>query len=139
MRKLALFLVALCIALPAAAERKQRFGSLDVHYSVFNSTFLQPEIAAANGLQRGPRTGVVNIAVLDAGKAREANISGQVRNLIGQSHTLEFRQVREGEAIYYLAQFDFDSREVLTFQLSVQTPGGVAHSLNFNQEMFPEE
>ena len=69
----------------------------------------------------------------------KASISGQVRNLIGQSRTLEFRQVREGEAIYYLAQFDFDSREVLTFQLSVQTPGGVAHSLNFNQEMFPEE
>jgi len=139
MRLLALFFLSLCLALPASAERKQSFGSLDVHYSVFNASFLQPQIAAANGLVRGPKQGVVNIALLDAGKAREASVTGTVRNLLGQSRTLEFKQVREGAAIYYLAQFRFDSREVLQFDLRVQTAGGPEHRLTFNQEMFPEE
>ena len=50
MRRLALVLIALCLSLPALAERKHSFGDLDVHYSAFNSGFLQPEIAAATGL-----------------------------------------------------------------------------------------
>ena len=52
MRRIALLLIALCLSLPAAAERKQRFGELEVHYIAFNSSFLQPEIAAANQLVR---------------------------------------------------------------------------------------
>lgn len=139
MRHLALFILTLCLALPAAAERKQSFGSLDVHYSIFNSSFLQPQVAAANGLVRGPKQGVVNIALLDAGKAREANVSGNVRNLLGQSRALEFKQIREAEAVYYIAQFRFDSREVLHFDFKVQTSGGPEHSFSVTQEMFPEE
>ena len=46
MRLVSLFL-CLLLSLPALAERKQSFGELDVHYSVFNSSFVQPEIAAA--------------------------------------------------------------------------------------------
>ncbi|MGY2498906.1 DUF4426 domain-containing protein, partial [Klebsiella pneumoniae] len=53
MRRIIPFLIALCLALPAAAERKQSFGDLDVHYSVFNSSFLQPDIASAAGLVLG--------------------------------------------------------------------------------------
>ena len=49
MRRIIPFLIALCLALPAAAERKQSFGDLDVHYSVFNSSFIQPDIASAAG------------------------------------------------------------------------------------------
>ena len=54
MRRIIPFLIALCMALPAAAERKQSFGDLDVHYSVFNSSFLQPDIAAAAGVLKNP-------------------------------------------------------------------------------------
>ena len=47
------YLLALCLSFMLAfavqAERKQSYGELDVHYSIFNSTFLQPEAAAAAG------------------------------------------------------------------------------------------
>lgn len=138
MRRIIPFLIALCLALPAAAERKQSFGDLDVHYSVFNSSFLQPDIAAAAGLTRSKTQGVVNIAVLKAGKASTAQVSGQVKNLLGQSTPLSFKQVTESGAIYYLAQFPFSSREVLNFTLEVQQ-GGNPHSFSFNQEMFPDQ
>lgn len=138
MRIFALFLLSLCLSLPAAAERKHSIGSLDIHYSVFNSSFLQPDTAAATGLIRSRGQGVVNIAVLDAGKPSAATVSGSVRNLLGQETTLSFRQIREGEAIYYLAQFPLSSREVLRFNIRVQQPDGPAQTFSFNQEVFPD-
>ncbi|WP_395505227.1 DUF4426 domain-containing protein [Ectopseudomonas hydrolytica] len=138
MRRIIPFLIALCLALPAAAERKQSFGDLDVHYSVFNSSFLQPDIASAAGLVRSKTQGVVNVAVLKAGKASTAQVSGQVKNLLGQSTALTFRQVTESGAIYYLAQFPFSSREILNFTLDVRQ-GDNTHRITFNQEMFPDD
>ena len=138
MRRIIPFLIALCLALPAAAERKQSFGDLDVHYSVFNSSFIHPDIASAAGLVRSKTQGVVNIAVLKAGKASTAQVSGQVKNLLGQSSALTFRQVTESGAIYYLAQFPFSSREILSFTLDVRQ-GDDAHRITFNQEMFPDD
>ena len=139
MRRIALLFIALCLSLPALAERKQSFGDLDVHYSAFNSGFLQPDIAAAAGLSRSKTQGVINISVLKAGKASNASVDGQVRNLLGQSYALKFKEVNEGEAIYYLAQFPFEDREMLRFTINVKAGDGVAHSFDFNQEFFPDE
>jgi len=138
MRRIALLFIALCLSLPALAERKQSFGDLDVHYSAFNSSFLQPEIAAAAGLSRGKKLGVLNISVLKAGQPAAAVVSGEVRNLLGQIRSLSFKQVSEGEAIYYLAQFPIEQQEMLRFSLKIQTDGGNTHSLDFNQELFPD-
>ncbi|HBX56455.1 DUF4426 domain-containing protein [Pseudomonas sp. UBA2684] len=139
MRRIALLFIALCLSLPALAERKQSFGDLDVHYIAFNSGFLQPDIAAANGLVRSKTQGVVNISVLKAGQPSNASVSGAVKNLLGRNYPLNFKQVKEGTAIYYLAQFPFESREVLRFTITVRASDGVAHSVDFNQEFFPDE
>lgn len=139
MTRIALLLMSLCLSLPALAEQKQSYGDLDVHYSAFNSGFLQPEIAAATGLVRSKTQGVVNVAVLKAGTASSAKISGTVKNLLGQSTALSFKEVKEGKAIYYLAQFPFEQRETLRFTLNVTAADGVPHSFDFNQEFFPDE
>ena len=138
MRRIALLFIALCLSLPAIAERKQSFGDLDVHYNAFNSSFLQPEIASAVGLSRSKTQGVVNISVLKTGQPTAARVSGEMRNLLGQIHSLRFKQVSEGEAIYYLAQFPIEQQEMLRFSLKIQTDGGNTHSLDFNQEFFPD-
>src|SRR5690606_29319387 len=138
MRRIIPFLIALCMALPAVAERKQSFGDLDVHYSVFNSSFLQPDIAGAAGLVRSKTQGGINVAVLKTGKPSAAVVGGEVKDLPGMSTALRLRQVSEGEAIYYLAQFPFKTREVLSFTLDVRQ-GDDAHRITFNQEMFPDD
>ncbi|WP_165670030.1 DUF4426 domain-containing protein [Metapseudomonas otitidis] len=139
MRRLIFCLFALCLSLPAVAERKQTFGELDVHYSAFNSGFLQPDIAAAAGLVRSKTQGVVNIAVLKTGKPSTAQVSGQVKDLLGKATPLTFRQVSEGGAIYYLVQFPFTQREMLKFTLTVQQGDGAPHTFTFDQEFFPDE
>lgn len=138
MRRLLTFLCALCLALPALAERKISFGELDVHYSAFNSSFLQPEIANAVGLPRSKTRGILNVAVLKAGQASHAKVSGQVTDLIGKSRPLDFREVNEGGAIYYLAQFPINQQEVLRFAIQVQAGEGSVNSFEFTQEVFPD-
>ena len=144
MRRLALFLISLCLALPVLAadaakpERKQDFGDVTVHYSAFTSSMLQPEIAAATGLIRSKNQGVLNIAVLKAGEPGMAVVSGTVKDLTGRSSPLSFKQIADKGAVYYIAQFKIDQAETLTFDLNIET-GGVSHKLSFNQEVFPGE
>jgi len=140
MRRLILPLLALCLSLPATAavERVHEFDGLDVHYSAFNSSFLQPEIASAAGITRDKNQGVLNISILKAGKAQTATVRAQVVNPVGQIRRLSFREVREGEAIYYLSQFPFD-RETLHFKVEVQSGGGPLNSFEFDQDFYPDE
>ncbi|AMK33372.1 DUF4426 domain-containing protein [Pseudomonas mosselii] len=142
MRRLALFLISLCLALPVLAadaakpERKEVFGDVTVHYSAFTSSMLQPPTAQATGLIRSKNQGVLNITVLKADKPSIAVVSGTVKDLTGRSSPLSFKQIKEQDAIYYLAQFEIQQPETVTFDINVET-GGVSHKLSFNQEVFP--
>ena len=139
MRRFVSLVFCLLLALPAVAERKQTFGELDVHYSVFNSSFLQPDVAAAVGLTRSKTVGVLNIAALKDGKGQAAKVSGTLKNLLGQTSELKFKQVLESGAVYYLAEFPLRQREMLTFSIQVQIGDAAPHTLTFNQEVFPDE
>ncbi|MDH0649287.1 DUF4426 domain-containing protein [Pseudomonas sp. GD03858] len=144
MRRLALFLISLCLALPVLAadaarpERKEVFGDVTVHYSAFTSSMLQPDIAAATGLTRSKNQGVLNIAVIKAGKPAMAVVSGTVKDLTGRSNPLSFKQITDQGAVYYIAQFKIEQAETVTFDLNIES-GGVSHPLSFNQEVFPGE
>ena len=138
MRFLTAFLLSLCFALPSWAEKKQSFGELDVHYSVFNSSFLQPDIAASVGLTRSKRLGVLNISTLYAGKPVVSRVSGEVKDLLGKRTPLTFTQVKEENAVYYLAQFPITGQEILQFYLDVQGPTGPTQRVQFKQEVFPD-
>ncbi|MEN5236449.1 MULTISPECIES: DUF4426 domain-containing protein [Pseudomonas] len=144
MRRLALFLISLCLALPVLAadaakpDRKEVFGDVTVHYSAFTSSMLQPDIAAATGLTRSKNQGVLNIAVLKGGKPATSVVSGTVKDLTGRSSPLSFKLITDQGAVYYIAQFKIDQAETLTFDLNVET-GGVSNQLSFNQEVFPGE
>ncbi|MFB1011774.1 MAG: DUF4426 domain-containing protein [Thiopseudomonas sp.] len=138
MRKLVTLACALLLSLSAAAEQKITSGALDIHYIVFNSSFLQPAIAKASGLERGKDIAVLNVSPLRDGKGEKSTVSGAVTNLLGQTRTLNFREIDEGEAVYYIAQFPIDGREILKIAVDLVDSEGKNHSLKFNQEVFPD-
>lgn len=76
MRRFTAFVLGLCLSLPVLAEQVQRFGDLDVHYNVFNSSFLQPNVASAVGLVRSKAQGVINVVPMEKGKPVEASVTG---------------------------------------------------------------
>lgn len=130
----AVLAVSMLFSAPLMAEQKQTLGNWDVHYSAFNSTVLAPSVATQYDLTRSASKGVLNIAVLDkkTQKAQSPGVSGQVVNPLGQIQELEFQQVTEGDASYYLAQFDYTNAETLRFTLQI----GEQQTLKFNQEFW---
>ncbi|MBD9441529.1 DUF4426 domain-containing protein [Pseudomonas sp. PDM04] len=144
MGRLALLLFTACLSVTAMAadaiksDRQEKFGDTTVHYNTFNSTYLTPEVAKAAELTRSKNQGVINISVLKDGKPQMAQVSGTVKDLTSQSVTLNFKQVTEQGAIYYIAQYPVPQQETRTFQIKVQT-GDNINTINFNQELFPGE
>jgi hypothetical protein len=123
----------------ASAEQFKRLGAWDVHYIVIRTTFLKPEIAAKNAIVRGPDRALLNISVIgDDGLPVVAELSGRLRNLLEQDTPLEFQEVREGEAVYYLAQFRHTDREILRFYIDIRPPDGTTQRLEFQQQMYQD-
>jgi len=140
-----LFTLVLFSTQSAQAEQKERFGDYEVHYSAFTSTFLTPEIAKQYGIVRSKAIGVINISVLKKSESGlfepvPAQLEGMRTNDIQQQQFLAFRRVKEGKAIYYLAEVQFMEGEVLTFNISA-TPEGQPQplKLRFSQTFYNEK
>lgn len=120
----------------AHAEQFKRLGNWDVHYIVLNSTFLQPNIAKQYDIQRSKYNAFVNISVLDKASkaAQDVVVSGEAKDLLGNIKKLTFSQVKEQNAIYYLAQFPFDDNEMYRFSVRVQH-GNDTQTLKFQQRL----
>ena len=134
-------LLALLAALPALAENSLRAGDITVHFNALPTTTLSPEVARANGITRSANRALVNVAVRQgepgADRAVTAKVTVSATNLAGQRVELRMREVREGDAIYYLGEARTSGQETLSFDLSV-TPEGAERPIRtvFRQEFF---
>lgn len=121
----ALFIAALfSFTQPGVAAQFQDFDNLEVHYIALPSTFLQPDIAKQYNIKRSKYNGLINISVLDKksnAKAVSAGLSGTGQNLLGQSHTLSFTEIKEGDSIYYIADYPFTNEEIVNFNIMIKT------------------
>lgn len=124
-----LFILALLgFGANATAENSRVFGDYVVHYNAFRSDTLSPDIAKAYELTRRNNRIIVNITVLKkvmgtTGKPVAATVAGNASNLTGQMKNLEFREIKEGTAIYYLAELKVSDGEFLKFKINI-TPEG---------------
>ena len=137
---LVLTLLVALLPLRVQAEQFKAFEHYEVHYNAFNSTFLTPEVAQTYSIQRSKVRGLVNIAVLDSDSNNvpvTALITGAITNLVGQTQALVFKQVREGDAVYYIGEFRFTDDEILSFEVEVQPdPNKPAYLLKFRQHFY---
>ncbi|WP_125778777.1 DUF4426 domain-containing protein [Pseudoalteromonas rubra] len=136
-------LAVLMFTLPAHANNPQggqykQLGDWQVHYIAFPSSFIQPNIASAYGLTRSNSKAIINISVLadDASNtAQRATLSGHARSLIGTKTNLTFKEVVEGDAVYYLAQMDVDHEDTYRFEVTIRQ-GNTQHVLKFQQKFY---
>ncbi|WP_129504773.1 DUF4426 domain-containing protein [Aeromonas veronii] len=129
-------LLALLMTLPLKAEQMKELGPWLVHYNSFNSSFLTPEVAKAYGLERSRYNAIINIAVQDKQKVAQAvGITGEAKNLTGTIRTLNFQEVKEGDAIYYLATLPYRNEDTYQFTLKIMG-GGQQQNLNFQQTFY---
>lgn len=114
-------LMLICTA-TSHAQFNQQHGPYTVHYSVFDSSFLLPDVAKAYGLVRGNGLYLVNISVnkQNAHFGQAVKLEGTATNLMQQQKTLQFQAIDEGDATYYIAPLRVASPEVLHFALDIQ-------------------
>jgi hypothetical protein len=137
------FLWLVLLAGPAMAQQSENFGPFELHYSVVNTTFLEPAIAATYGITRGEKRAILNLAVrekLTSGgdEARAMVLQGRTWDLI-QNQTLEFREIREGDAIYYIAEFPFINEEWRFFEVDFRPTGAQqSYTFKFKHQLYTD-
>lgn len=136
--------LATLLATPSApAQTTTERGDIVVHHSAIATTALQPEVARQYAITRSAGRALLNIAVQrrqadGSTRAVTAAVSGAATTASGQRQELAVREVREGDAIYYLAEPRITAPETLNFELAVTPEGESAPlSVRFSQEFFP--
>lgn len=125
-----------------SAEQMVTHGDYMIHYNAFNSSFIQPDVAASYGIQRSKTKGLLNISVLQkqadgSTKPVTAVVAGDVISLTSQKQTLNFQTIKETGALYYIGEFVFTDDQVLRFDLKVQPdPNLPAYSIKFEQRFY---
>lgn len=114
--------------LPAHAENSTVSGGYVIHHNAFTTDILDPKVAAAYGIRRSKEQAMLNVSVIRGepgmlGTAVAARVTVTARNLIGQERDIPMREIREGDAIYYIGDFPVSHKEKLDFFLQV-TPEG---------------
>ncbi|ABO23004.1 DUF4426 domain-containing protein [Shewanella loihica] len=124
----------------AAAEQKQSVGNFDIHYVALGSTFITPSIAKTYGIKRSSYTGLINISVLDTSAegtpAIPVEISGIANNLLDARVELTFKEIREGEAIYYIAEVPYRDDQEINFQIAIKYGNKLNTQLKFKQKFY---
>jgi len=131
-------LLLMFVSFVASAEQKIVKEDWDIHYIAFPSSFIEPAVANEYQLQRSRYMAIVNISVLDntnEDKAQNVSLTGTARNLLGQTKTLSFKKVKEGSAIYYLAQVKYRDQETLKFTIEIQR-GNRVETIEFSKKMY---
>jgi len=129
---------------PKEIQTFQSFGAYTVHYTVFNSKQIPPEVADIYKLTRSKDMVYVNISLTKTENGvtslgLPAEVKVKATNLMQQSKTLEFKEIKEPEATYYLAPFRHTNEEDIRFDVSV-LPGGEAKPLtvSFTRRLYTE-
>jgi hypothetical protein len=130
------------LTLPSYAEQAIYSPDYDIHYNAFNTMMVPPEVAQSYGFTRARNRALLNISVLDSStkKALPAVVTGTRTNIIGQLLPLEFVQIKEQNAIYYIAQLRFTEEEMWRFELQIQPElNADAIPLKFSQTFYLEK
>lgn len=126
---------------PSGASSKD-FGNYVVHFSALATDHLTPEVASNYGIVRSKNRALLNVSVLrkvegTTGTPVTAAVTALVANDTGQVKDSTIREIREGDAVYYVADYAVSSGETLVFSIDAIPEGeAVPLSLRFTQTFY---
>lgn len=121
-------LILFALPLSGQAENSTNIPGYVIHHNAFTTDTLSPEVARHYNLTRSKNRGMLNVSVIrgipgQVGHSVPAEVSVQATNLTGQSRGVDMREIRDGEAVYYIGDFRITNQETLNFDIEV-TPEG---------------
>ena len=129
--------------LQPAVESSKIVGPYEIHYTVVPTTFIAESAAASYQIVRAKDQAMINVSIrkkADAGDvAQAAVVTGTYSDLM-QSKKLAFKEIREQDAIYYIAAFRHEDKDLLRFDLKVQIdPQTPTQTITFTRKLFVDE
>jgi hypothetical protein len=124
------------------AENTTQIPGYTIHHNALTTDSLPPQVAKTYNIQRSKNRGMLNVSVIKdeantTGQPVKATVKASATNLTGQSRAINLREIREGEAIYYIGDFRVANQETLNFVLEV-TPDGAkkAYKAKLSQQFY---
>ena len=145
MRKTMIGLAALALAAlttPAAAENSTEVDGYTIHHNAITTDMLTPEISRAYRIPRSRNRGMLNVSVIkdvgdSSGQPVAAGVTAVSINYLGQQRPIRMREIREGDAVYYIGDFLVQHGELLSFDIEVRPEGEKqVFSTRMSQEFF---
>jgi hypothetical protein len=129
-------------ALESATSSSRDFGNYVLHFNAIRTDTLTPEIAKLYNISRSANRALLNISMVkkvdgSPGVPVAGRVAAQAVNLNGQFKDLTLREIREGEAIYYIGDVLVADDETLVFTVGA-TPADESSlfSVRFQREFF---
>lgn len=132
---------ALAVA-SVAADESTKVPGYTIHHNALGTSLLAPEVARSYGIQRSTNRGLLNVSVIKdvpgtTGKAVTAGVRATSKDIRGTIREIAMREVREGEAVYYLGEFPVEHAETLSFTVDVRPQGEAAsYTATLSQEFY---
>jgi hypothetical protein len=127
---------------PREIQTSQKFGAYTLHYSVFNSQLIMPEIASVYKIVRSKDLALVNISLTKTENGLTslglpAVVKVKAVNLMQQAKTIDMMEIKEPEATYYLGAIRHTNEEDVRFEISVLPLGEKSPlKLNVNRRLY---
>ena len=104
----------------AGSDQFETWYGYEIHYATFSSLIIPSQVAEAHGIVRSKNRIVTNLSIrLDGGSIR-ADVSGTSTNLLEQVTSMNFTEVVEQDAVYYLANQVINERDTIRFSINVK-------------------
>ena len=128
-----------------ATEGFKDFGDYIVYFNALNTDQLKPEVAREYNIVRSKSRAMLSVSIHRKGESGQTTavtgaVSASAVNLTGQLKTMTLREIKEGEAIYYIGELAITDGEVLIYTIDV-TPGNdpSRFTVRFKKQFFVEE
>ncbi len=125
---ISIFFLLITFSFTAYAENSTRADGYTIHHNAFTTDTLSPAIAKHYGITRSRYRGMINISLIKekdgtTGKPTAAKTQVILKRLTGQKEDVRMKEIKEGEAVYYIGTFGIVNGEHLRFTVQV-TPSG---------------
>jgi type IV secretory pathway protease TraF len=125
-----------------ATSSSRDFGNYVLYFNAIRTDTLTPEIAKTYNIARSANRALLNISMVKKvegtpGVPVPGSVTVQAVNLNGQFKDLAVREVREGDAIYYIGDVAVANDETLVFTVDA-TPSNETSplSVRFQRQFF---
>lgn len=129
----------------AATESSKQFGDYELHFNALTTDQLSANIASEYDIVRSKNRVLLNISVTRSQEiglptAVAGTVTALARNLTGQLRRLDVREIREGDAIYYIAETPIVNAETLIFTVEATPESEPAPlSVSFRKQFYVDE